>query len=181
MATRLLFCALLLQEVHALRFDVAWRADRRHTCLTLGASALACATLPPRTASAASVPTAEDLERMQLERRDRIAKGRTKFDSLVKSVERSTSPLEFEEAADALSLSVIGEGIPEGVNLKETVNRVRLAYAEFNDPCPTTVVKCPNPRSKRAENAYGAFLGVLREAAPKNAGASGSNGALRGF
>jgi len=124
----------------------------------------------------------EESEKARLERLARIAKGRVKFDSLVKTVEKAGTAVEFEDAADQLSLYLLGAGIPEGVNVKETVNRVRLAYNEFDNPCPATVKNCANPRSARAEGAYSSFLGVLRSTAPKNAGVgSGSNGALLGF
>ena len=115
----------------------------------------------------------------------RIAANRKEFDVVVKKVERAAKAEDFEAATDELSLFILGKGrLPEGVDAKEVIQRVRLSYVEFDEPCFDNgqgKMICRGPRSSRAENAYNAFVGVLRGAAPKNVGASGSNGALRGF
>lgn len=157
-----------------------------------GAAALVGAAAPsPSLAGDFQAPPAgggasfEDLERARVERERRIAANRKEFDVVVKKVERAAKAEDFEAATDELSLFILGKGrLPEGVDAKEVIQRVRLSYVEFDEPCFDNgqgKMICRGPRSSRAENAYNAFVGVLRGAAPKNVGASGSNGALRGF
>merc|ERR1719230_2486015 len=62
----------------------------------------------------------------------------------VKNLEAVTKPEEFVSAADELALYVIGEKkIPEGVKIKEVVNRIKLTY----DDLPSIKYKCKDTRS----------------------------------
>jgi len=124
------------------------------------------------------------IEKVRVERERRLLAERNEFEAYLKKIDKASTASEFAGATDELSLYIIGKGskLSEGINTKLVVNRVRLAYVEFNADCPETVKACNLPKSAEAKAAFQSFLGVLRTAAPKNANVgSGSNGALRAF
>lgn len=66
----------------------------------------------------------------------RLAEGRKAFEKKVKAISRSATVEEFETATDNLSLLLISDGLPEGVQPKDVVTKVRVAYLDFDTPCP---------------------------------------------
>ena len=85
----------------------------------------------------------------------------------VKNIESVSGPQEFVAAADELALYVIGEKrIPEGVKIKEVVNRIKLSY----DDLPEIKYKCKETRSgfctrkdPNAEDAMQQLMNQLRK------------------
>ena len=81
----------------------------------------------------------------------------------VKKVEAANDAKAFEEAADELSLFVLGlgpGGIADGVNVKAMVSRIRETY----DNLPQQYYKCPKGQEKR-DNALCSTPGPAVEAA----------------
>ncbi|KAL3924893.1 MAG: hypothetical protein SGPRY_003787, partial [Prymnesium sp.] len=133
---RLLSLALLAQGAASVCTPTkpSGRATNRRALL---ASAIGAISFTPSIALADS-PTPEFLEaeRLRAERQKRLAEGRKAFEKKVKAISRSATVEEFETATDNLSLLLISDGLPEGVQPKDVVTKVRVAYLDFDTPCP---------------------------------------------
>ncbi|KAL1495896.1 hypothetical protein AB1Y20_014540 [Prymnesium parvum] len=159
---------LMLSSAPATSPRLATHVGRRS--MVVSATGAMLAHRPPLTA-AEPTPEFLEAERLRAERQKRLAEGRKAFEKRLKAVSFSASVDDFESATDNLSLYIISNGIPEGVQIKDVVTKVRLAYLDYDTPCTDKRLVCEGPRSRRAEAAYNAFLKELQKRAPAPAGA----------
>lgn len=144
--------------------------DRRSAVLgALGCGLLAAA--PAASLAYDAIPEVKpDFEKLERQRAEQALKDRGKIKELnekVKVLESATKNEEFVASADDLALWVIGEKrFPDGVKVKELVNRIKLTY----DDMPVIKYKCKETRSgicethdPRVEDAMTGLMGQMRK------------------
>ena len=128
----------------AISCSASW--DRRAIVGVLGTSLLGA--VPALSSAYDAIPTVDadfaKLEQLRAEQKIRDAPIVKKLNAKVKVIEEATTAKEFISGADDLAVYVIGLGkFPEGVRVKELVQRIKISY----DDLPITKYKCKETRS----------------------------------
>ena len=154
---------------------LAWQLPHTPTRREFLASASAAISLPASAYDSISTQKAdfEALEKARLKRDEAMKKNKEAIKPYLKTISACTTPAEFSDAVDQLSLWIIGRGsLPEGIDARAVRDVIQDTY----EALPQKAYACEMTRTNRgicfspgepADGAYEAGINQLRKYATK--------------